>query len=231
MGSAHSGHYISFVRLGDGRWCKCDDGRVEEVDEATVLKQKAYLLFYERGTVRGPPPLRTEEQQARVVELRRLNAERTTRVKAVQAARREIAEAAKRAAKAEGKRPGASGKGEVRVVEGGGEWDEEMEVEQTLTVPSHTITFVGKQVPRRRAAAAARAARSSASASDTDSDEAEESGSEVEGEDEGEGEDEEGDAAVDLPKIPWPNRVICAVRLPTVRQEPGLRPLIMNPSP
>ena len=53
MGSAHSGHYVSYVRLLDGRWCKCDDGRVEEADEATVLKQKAYLLFYERKSVRG----------------------------------------------------------------------------------------------------------------------------------------------------------------------------------
>ena len=53
MGSAHSGHYVSYVRLLDGRWCKCDDGRVEEADEATVLKQKAYLLFYERKSVRA----------------------------------------------------------------------------------------------------------------------------------------------------------------------------------
>ena len=34
-GSAHSGHYVSYVRLLDGRWCKCDDGRVEETEEAT----------------------------------------------------------------------------------------------------------------------------------------------------------------------------------------------------
>ena len=55
-GSAHSGHYVSYVRLLDGRWCKCDDGRIEETDEATVLKQKAYLLFYERDAVRGCAP-------------------------------------------------------------------------------------------------------------------------------------------------------------------------------
>jgi hypothetical protein len=77
MGSAHSGHYICYVRLGDGRWAKCDDGRVEETDEETVLAQKAYLLFYERVTVRGAPPVRTPEQQTRVEEVGAANAART----------------------------------------------------------------------------------------------------------------------------------------------------------
>ena len=85
-GSAHSGHYVSYVRLLDGRWCKCDDGRVEETDEATVLKQKAYLLFYERDAVRGCAPSRTRSQQLRV---ERLVAEREARDRRVRARREE----------------------------------------------------------------------------------------------------------------------------------------------
>ena len=87
-GSAHSGHYVSYVRLLDGRWCKCDDGRVEECDESAVLKQKAYLLFYERDAVRPScAPTRTRSQQLRV---ERLVAEREARDRRVRA-RREAA--------------------------------------------------------------------------------------------------------------------------------------------
>ena len=88
MGSAHSGHYVSYVRLLDGRWCKCDDGRVEEADEATVLKQKAYLLFYERKTVRAAPPIRTRAQQTRVDRLEEAERARRARVEARRAAAR-----------------------------------------------------------------------------------------------------------------------------------------------
>ena len=88
MGSAHSGHYVSYVRLLDGRWCKCDDGRVEEADEATVLKQKAYLLFYERKSVRAAPRIRTHAEQARVDRLEEAERERNARVEARRAAAR-----------------------------------------------------------------------------------------------------------------------------------------------
>ena len=81
-GSAHSGHYVSYVRLLDGRWCKCDDGRVETTDEATVLKQKAYLLFYERDAVRGCAPVRTQSQQDRADRLGKEKKARDARVKA-----------------------------------------------------------------------------------------------------------------------------------------------------
>ena len=91
-GSAHSGHYVSYVRLLDGRWCKCDDGRVEETDEATVLKQKAYLLFYERDAVRGCAPSRTRSQQLRV---ERLVAEREARDRRVRARREEATKSTK----------------------------------------------------------------------------------------------------------------------------------------
>jgi ubiquitin carboxyl-terminal hydrolase 36/42 len=195
MGSAHSGHYISYVRLADGRWCKCDDGRVEECDEATVLKQKAYLLFYERETVRAAPPVRTQEQQARVEELGRLTAERTERVKA----RRAAAEAARKAARAGGKSPKGKAPAAADMEE---EEEEEEEVDQTLTVPAHTFSFVGKQsaaAPRRRAAS---------SSSDTpDSDTSED---EAAAEDEEEG--DEDDDAVDLPKMPWRGCTSCEYR-------------------
>lgn len=85
-GSAHSGHYVSYVRLLDGRWCKCDDGRVETTDEATVLKQKAYLLFYERDAVRGCAPVRTQSQQDRADRLGKEKKARDARVKARRAA-------------------------------------------------------------------------------------------------------------------------------------------------
>lgn len=174
MGSAHSGHYISFVRLSDGRWCKCDDGRVEETDEATVLKQKAYLLFYERNSLRAALPVRTPEEQARVEELARLTKERTARVKA----RRAAAEAAKKAAAS---RKSARGKAPASATD-----DDEVEAEQTLTVPDHTLTFVGKQP--------------ASVISDVDSC----AGEALAG------------GGMHLPQRPWPHRVICAVQLPTV---------------
>ena len=56
MGSANSGHYVAFVRLANGTWCKCDDGNVEETTAKTALAQKAYLLFYERRAPRARRP-------------------------------------------------------------------------------------------------------------------------------------------------------------------------------
>ena len=70
------------VRLLDGRWWRCDDGRVEEADEATVLKQKGYLLFYERRRrcfTRAAPGIRTHAEQARVDRLEEAERERNAR--------------------------------------------------------------------------------------------------------------------------------------------------------
>ena len=80
MGSANSGHYVAFVRLANGTWCKCDDGNVEETTAKTALAQKAYLLFYERRAPRAAPPARTRAQQARVETLRAAEAARAERV-------------------------------------------------------------------------------------------------------------------------------------------------------
>ncbi|KAL4504367.1 hypothetical protein ABPG72_009813 [Tetrahymena utriculariae] len=46
-GSQDSGHYISYVKR-ENRWFCCDDGKYQEVSEKTVVKQEAYLLFYQR---------------------------------------------------------------------------------------------------------------------------------------------------------------------------------------
>ena len=105
-GSAHSGHYVSYVRLLDGRWCKCDDGRVETCDESAVLKQKAYLLFYERDAVRPScAPTRTRSQQLRV---ERLVAEREARDRRVRA-RREAAKSSGSASRLSSGTSGTSG--------------------------------------------------------------------------------------------------------------------------
>lgn len=41
-----SGHYVAFARRG-ARWVRFDDHRWAEVAESEVLRQRAYLLFYE----------------------------------------------------------------------------------------------------------------------------------------------------------------------------------------
>lgn len=42
------GHYLAYVRGGDGTWCLKDDSTSRQVPLKTVLGQKAYLLFYTR---------------------------------------------------------------------------------------------------------------------------------------------------------------------------------------
>ena len=95
MGSAHSGHYVAFVKLANGFWCKCDDGAVTKTTEATALKQKAYLLFYERRAPRGAPPTRTPAQQARKETLEAAEAARQKRVRQRREAMRGDANGAK----------------------------------------------------------------------------------------------------------------------------------------
>lgn len=48
--TCHSGHYHCFVRASNGSWYSMNDESVHQVGLATVLKQKAYLLFYQRRT-------------------------------------------------------------------------------------------------------------------------------------------------------------------------------------
>ena len=56
--SAHSGHYVAYVKLRDDSWVLCNDSRVSPSSEKDAMKQKAYILFYERVHARGAPPLR-----------------------------------------------------------------------------------------------------------------------------------------------------------------------------
>ncbi|KAJ2854379.1 hypothetical protein J3B02_002704 [Coemansia erecta] len=47
-GTARSGHYFCYVKSPAGVWYEMNDSMVHQVSERTVLKQNAYLLFYER---------------------------------------------------------------------------------------------------------------------------------------------------------------------------------------
>ncbi|KAJ1817460.1 hypothetical protein LPJ75_001707 [Coemansia sp. RSA 2598] len=47
-GTARSGHYFCYVKSPAGVWYELNDSMVHQVSERTVLKQTAYLLFYER---------------------------------------------------------------------------------------------------------------------------------------------------------------------------------------
>lgn len=47
--STHSGHYYCFVRTAVDTWHAMDDSQVSQVNESTVLAQKAYMLFYVRN--------------------------------------------------------------------------------------------------------------------------------------------------------------------------------------
>ncbi|XP_051488425.1 ubiquitin carboxyl-terminal hydrolase 42-like, partial [Apus apus] len=44
--SSDSGHYICYIKAGDGHWYKMNDDSVQLSDIETVLSQQAYLLFY-----------------------------------------------------------------------------------------------------------------------------------------------------------------------------------------
>jgi hypothetical protein len=50
MGSTHSGHYVAFVRLASGVWCKCDDGSVRAFPNHHVPPLRLPILVPE-GTV------------------------------------------------------------------------------------------------------------------------------------------------------------------------------------
>ena len=46
--SPRIGHYSTFCRLQESDWFHFDDVHVTKVEQSVVLKQQAYLLFYER---------------------------------------------------------------------------------------------------------------------------------------------------------------------------------------
>ncbi len=67
--SCNSGHYHCFVKNSNGVWYSMNDESVHQVSLATVLKQKAYILFYQkRMNVKQEkenvqPPLPTKKQK------------------------------------------------------------------------------------------------------------------------------------------------------------------------
>ena len=205
MGSAHSGHYVAFVRLADGSWCKCDDGTVEATTQATALKQKAYLLFYERRAPRAAAPRRTPAQEKRAETLRAAARERARR-----AARRAKEREERKPFPARPARP-AAGIDSSRL-----NATNELAV-GSVVEPEHDVKTSG---------AARRAAE------DSDS---EEEGEEEDAEDASETDstDDEGDRDVPehltrghrstLRERPWPAKVTVTVKLPGVTGAKSLR--------
>jgi ubiquitin carboxyl-terminal hydrolase 36/42 len=51
--SLHSGHYVCYVKAGNGIWHICDDHRVAQVSQRVVESQQAYILFYIKRQPKG----------------------------------------------------------------------------------------------------------------------------------------------------------------------------------
>eukprot|EP00484_Ammonia_sp_Unknown_P020975 CAMPEP_0197031480 /NCGR_PEP_ID=MMETSP1384-20130603/10476_1 /TAXON_ID=29189 /ORGANISM="Ammonia sp." /LENGTH=986 /DNA_ID=CAMNT_0042461013 /DNA_START=30 /DNA_END=2990 /DNA_ORIENTATION=+ len=47
--SSHGGHYVSYIKAPDNEWYLMDDSSVRRQSLSAVLKEKAYLLFYQRN--------------------------------------------------------------------------------------------------------------------------------------------------------------------------------------
>lgn len=66
--STHSGHYYSFIKSSNSFWYCMNDESVTQVSLATVLKQRAYLLFYQQQPPTNPihPSTKLEEDYINV---------------------------------------------------------------------------------------------------------------------------------------------------------------------
>lgn len=51
IGTLNAGHYIAFTKRAGGKWYHFNDEAYEQVKEADVLSQEAYLLFYRKVTL------------------------------------------------------------------------------------------------------------------------------------------------------------------------------------
>lgn len=59
--SCNSGHYYAFVKAANGIWYSMNDSSVMQVSLTTVLKQPAYILFYQRDESISTAPLAAPE--------------------------------------------------------------------------------------------------------------------------------------------------------------------------
>lgn len=60
--SCNSGHYHCFVKSSNGAWYSMNDESVHQVSFGTVLKQKAYILFYQKRTQGSAKPEEEETE-------------------------------------------------------------------------------------------------------------------------------------------------------------------------
>jgi ubiquitin carboxyl-terminal hydrolase 22/27/51 len=51
IGTLNAGHYIAYTKRAGGKWYLFNDETYEQVKEADVLGQEAYLLFYKKVTL------------------------------------------------------------------------------------------------------------------------------------------------------------------------------------
>jgi hypothetical protein len=64
--STHSGHYYSFIRASNHIWYCMNDESVSQVSLNTVLRQKAYLLFYSAVSPPAPTSVVSGEASSQV---------------------------------------------------------------------------------------------------------------------------------------------------------------------
>ena len=60
-GGCRSGHYFSYCKGFDGEWYDCNDDYVGRSKIEIVLRQQAYILFYQKRVTLPKPVLQPEE--------------------------------------------------------------------------------------------------------------------------------------------------------------------------
>ena len=61
--SIHGGHYYCYVRAASDVWHMLDDSHVSQVSVSRVLREKAYMLFYQKEGERAPFPQPQQQVQ------------------------------------------------------------------------------------------------------------------------------------------------------------------------
>lgn len=62
--TCNSGHYHAFVKASTGFWYSMNDSSVNQVSLTTVLRQRAYILFYSRRVTKDTTAIDSSEAQA-----------------------------------------------------------------------------------------------------------------------------------------------------------------------